>query len=289
MSSGEYQYLNLVRKILNSGNIKDDRTGTGTISLFGEQMRFSLRDGVIPLLTTKRVWWKGVVEELLWMISGHTDANKLSEKGVKIWDANGSRSFLDAKGLQHRREGDLGPVYGFQWRHSGAAYETCDSNYRGQGVDQLANVINTLKTDPSSRRIIMDAWNPSDLQLMALPPCHVTVQFYVAGEELSCHLYQRSADMGLGVPFNIASYSLLTHMIAKLVGLKPVKFVHTLGDAHVYLNHISALEEQLTRTPRDFPTLCLSDDLISIDNICVDMISLKGYNPHKGIKMDMAV
>lgn len=289
MSSGEYQYLNLVRKILNSGDNKDDRTGTGTISLLGEQMRFSLRDGVIPLLTTKRVWWKGVVEELLWMISGCTDANKLSEKGVKIWDANGSRSFLDAKGLQHRREGDLGPVYGFQWRHSGAAYKTCDSNYRGQGVDQLANVINTLKTDPSSRRILIDSWNPSDLQLMALPPCHVIVQFYVAGEELSCHLYQRSADMGLGVPFNIASYSLLTHIIAKLVGLKPVKFVHTLGDAHVYLNHVSALKEQLTRTPRGFPTLCLSDDLLSIDNICVDMISLKGYNPHKAIKMDMAV
>lgn len=243
-ASEEYQYLNLVRKILDTGNTKDDRTGTGTISLFGEHMKFSLRGSVVPLLTTKRVWWKGVVEELLWMISGCTDSNKLSEKGVKILDANGSRAFLDARGLQHRREGDLGPVYGFQWRHSGAVYKTCDSDYTGQGVDQLANVISTLKTNPTCRRIMMSAWNPSDLQHMALPPCHAMVQFYVARGELSCQLYQRIADMGLGVLFNIASYSLLTHIIAKIVGLKPAEFTHTLGDAHVYSNHVAALEEQ---------------------------------------------
>lgn len=288
-ASEEYQYLNLVRKILDTGNTKDDRTGTGTISLFGEHMKFSLRGSVVPLLTTKRVWWKGVVEELLWMISGCTDSNKLSEKGVKILDANGSRAFLDARGLQHRREGDLGPVYGFQWRHSGAVYKTCDSDYTGQGVDQLANVISTLKTNPTCRRIMMSAWNPSDLQHMALPPCHAMVQFYVARGELSCQLYQRIADMGLGVLFNIASYSLLTHIIAKIVGLKPAEFTHTLGDAHVYSNHVAALEEQLTRTPRDFPTLCISDRLTSIDCVTADMISLKDYNPHKNIAMAMAV
>jgi thymidylate synthase len=190
----EYQYLSLCQKILNSGSIKDDRTGVGTTSIFGAQMRFNLRDQ-FPLLTTKRVYWRGVAEELLWFISGSTNAKELAAKNVHIWDANGSREFLDKQGLHHREEGDLGPVYGFQWRHFGAEYSNMHSDYARQGVDQLSGVIEMIKTNPSSRRIIMSAWNPLDLPQMALPPCHALVQFYVNSGELSCQLYQRSGDM----------------------------------------------------------------------------------------------
>ncbi|KAF5919196.1 hypothetical protein HPG69_003836, partial [Diceros bicornis minor] len=206
---GELQYLGQVEHILRCGFRKDDRTGTGTLSVFGLQARYNLRDE-FPLLTTKRVFWKGVLEELLWFIKGSTNANELSSKGVKIWDANGSRDFLDSLGFSTREEGDLGPVYGFQWRHFGAEYKDMDS----------------------------------DLPLMALPPCHALCQFYVVNGELSCQLYQRSGDMGLGVPFNIASYALLTYMIAHITGLKPGDFVHTLGDAHIYLNHVDPLKMQ---------------------------------------------
>ncbi|KHJ97123.1 thymidylate synthase [Oesophagostomum dentatum] len=222
----ELQYLNQIREIMNNGKRRTDRTGTGTISIFGMQSRYSLRNGmlhysgVVPLLTTKRVYWKGIVEELLWFIKGDTDSNHLSAKNVKIWDANGSREFLDSLGFTDRAQGDLGPVYGFQWRHFGAEYKGPDANYEGQGVDQLADVIHQIKTNPDSRRIILSAWNPSDLKLMALPPCHTLCQFFVQDGELSCQLYQRSGDMGLGVPFNIASYGLFTHMIAHVCGLK---------------------------------------------------------------------
>ncbi|XP_058412839.1 thymidylate synthase isoform X1 [Diceros bicornis minor] len=242
---GELQYLGQVEHILRCGFRKDDRTGTGTLSVFGLQARYNLRDE-FPLLTTKRVFWKGVLEELLWFIKGSTNANELSSKGVKIWDANGSRDFLDSLGFSTREEGDLGPVYGFQWRHFGAEYKDMDSDYSGQGVDQLQKVINTIKTNPDDRRIILCAWNPKDLPLMALPPCHALCQFYVVNGELSCQLYQRSGDMGLGVPFNIASYALLTYMIAHITGLKPGDFVHTLGDAHIYLNHVDPLKMQAT-------------------------------------------
>ncbi|KAL8464527.1 hypothetical protein ACS0TY_034159 [Phlomoides rotata] len=248
----EFLYLRLVQEIISNGSKKDDRTGTGTLSKFGCQMRFNLRKS-FPLLTTKRVFWRGVVEELLWFISGSTNATILQEKGIHIWDGNASREFLDSIGLTHREEGDLGPVYGFQWRHFGATYTNMHADYTGQGFDQLLDVIDKIKNKPDDRRIILSAWNPSDLKLMALPPCHMFAQFYVANGELSCQMYQRSADMGLGVPFNIASYALLTCMIAHVCGLVPGDFVHVIGDAHVYRNHITPLQEQLKKLPRPFP------------------------------------
>ncbi|XP_035666882.1 thymidylate synthase-like [Branchiostoma floridae] len=284
----EYQYLDLVRHILDCGQRKDDRTGTGTLSVFGAQCRYSLR-GQFPLLTTKRVFWRGVAEELLWFVRGCTDGKELSDKKVHIWDANGSRDFLDKRGLSHYEEGDLGPVYGFQWRHFGAEYKDRYTDYTGQGVDQLAQVIHTIKTDPDNRRIIMSAWNPPDLPKMALPPCHAFVQFYVCNGELSCQLYQRSGDTGLGVPFNIASYSLLTYMIAHITGLKPGDFVHTLGDAHVYVNHVDALKEQLKREPRPFPTLNIKRQVENIDDFKMEDFEIVGYKPHPKISMEMAV
>lgn len=211
----EQQYLDLIEKIIREGVRKDDRTGVGTLSTFGNMMRYDLSKS-FPLLTTKRVAWKAVVEELLWFLRGHTDGKILSDKGVKIWDGNGSREFLDKMGFKDRREGDLGPVYGFQWRHFGAQYKTCDSDYAGQGVDQISEVISQIQSNPDSRRLLVNAWNVKDLPSMALPPCHVLFQFYTSGNSLSCLLYQRSCDIGLGIPFNIASYALLTHMIAKV-------------------------------------------------------------------------
>jgi len=286
----EQQYLDLVRRVIAEGALKGDRTGTGTLSVFGAQMRFSLRDGRFPLLTSKRVFWRGVAEELLWLIRGCTDSKALAAKKVHIWDDNGTRAFLDKLGFTEREEGDLGPVYGFQWRHFGAQYKDCHSDYSGQGVDQLAQVIHTIKTNPNDRRIIMNAWNPMDLNKMALPPCHVMCQFYVSPNgELSCQMYQRSCDLGLGVPFNIASYSLLTVLIAHVCGLKPGEFVHTLADAHVYTNHVDALKQQLQRTPRPFPTLTLKRQVSNIDEFTFEDLELKGYKPLEAIKMQMAV
>ncbi|XP_013397041.1 thymidylate synthase [Lingula anatina] len=285
----EYNYLDAIQHIIDHGSKKEDRTGTGTLSVFGMQMRYSLRDGVFPLLTTKRVFWRGVAEELLWFVKGSTNAKELSDKNIHIWDQNGSRDFLDKSGLKHREEGDLGPVYGFQWRHFGAEYKDMHADYTGQGVDQLQEVINRIKTNPDCRRIIMSAWNPPDLPKMALPPCHSFVQFYVCNGELSCQMYQRSGDMGLGVPFNIASYSLLTYMIAHVTGLKPGEFVHTLGDAHVYVNHIAALKEQLSREPRPFPKLTIKRNVQNIDDFLYEDFELEGYKPHPKIAMEMAV
>jgi dihydrofolate reductase/thymidylate synthase len=287
----EMQYLDLCREILESGIQRGDRTGTGTLSKFGVQMRFSLRDNTMPLLTTKRTFWRGVAEELLWFISGNTNANDLQKKDIHIWDGNGSREFLDSHGLEHREVGDLGPVYGFQWRHFGAEYKDMHADYTGKGVDQLADCIDKIKNNPEDRRIIMSAWNPADLHLMALPPCHMFCQFYVdtTRGELSCQMYQRSADMGLGVPFNIASYSLLTHMMAHVCGLKAGDFVHTIGDAHVYLNHVDALKEQLQRQPRAFPKLKMNSTKTDIDSFEYADFELDGYKPHKTIKMKMAV
>jgi len=287
----EMQYLDLCREIIESGIQRGDRTGTGTLSKFGAQMRFSLRDGTLPLLTTKRTFWRGVVEELLWFISGNTNGNDLAEKDIHIWDGNGSREFLDQRGLSHREVGDLGPVYGFQWRHFGAKYVDMHTDYTGQGVDQLMACIDKIKNNPEDRRIIMSAWNPADLNEMALPPCHMFCQFYVDTNkgELSCQMYQRSADMGLGVPFNIASYSLLTHMMAHVTGLKAGDFIHTIGDAHVYLNHVDALKEQLTRPPRAFPKLKMNPETTNIDDFDFGDFEVVGYNPHKTIKMKMAV
>lgn len=286
----EMQYLDLVREILTKGQVKGDRTGTGTKSVFGRTMRFSLRDGVLPLLTTKRTFWRGVAVELLWFISGRTNAKELSEQGVAIWEGNSSRKYLDSIGLPQREEGDLGPVYGFQWRHFGAEYKTMHDSYEGQGVDQLVELIALIKRDPNSRRLILTAWNPASLGEMALPPCHLMCQFYVSSDgELSCQMYQRSADMGLGVPFNIASYALLTMLVAKCCGLKCGEFVHVIGDCHVYLNHEQALWEQLDNKPRPFPRLNINTDNVDITQFKFEHLELVGYDPHKPIKMDMAV
>lgn len=285
---GESQYLAQVDHILSSGRMKLDRTGVGTLSVFGLQAKYNLR-GEFPLLTTKRIFWRGVLEELLWFISGSTDSKKLSDRGVKIWDMHGSRAYLDQVGFRDRQEGDLGPVYGFQWRHSGATYKDKNESYSGQGVDQLQEVINTIKKEPESRRLILCSWNPSDIPAMALPPCHALCQFYVVDGELSCQLYQRSADMGLGVPFNIASYALLTYMIAHVTDLRPGDFVHTMGDAHIYLNHVAALREQLSRAPRPFPKLNIVHARANIDDFTQEDFQLEGYRPHPPIRMNLAL
>ena len=293
-------YLRLVRNIIDRGERRDDRTGTGTLSLFGTQSRYDLSDGTIPLLTTKQVFVKSIIEELLWFIKGSTDSKELSNKGVKIWDANGSRAFLERCGFKDREEGDLGPVYGFQWRHFGATYETCRSDYSGCGVDQLGDLIEQIKTNPGSRRLVLCAWNAADIPSMALPPCHCLAQFYVhkgaqsetasSRPKLSCQLYQRSGDLGLGVPFNIASYAILTHMIAHVTGMQAGELVHTLGDAHVYLNHVDALEEQLKRKPVDpFPTLHFKRVVKDIDDFAYEDFQIKDYKHQGKITMKMAV
>ncbi|CAN6686015.1 unnamed protein product [Malus baccata var. baccata] len=284
----EHMYLRLVREILTDGTAKDDRTGTGTLSKFGCQMRFNLRR-TFPLLTTKKVFWRGVVEELLWFISGSTNAKVLQEKGIHIWDGNASRDYLDSVGLTDKEEGDLGPVYGFQWRHFGARYTDMHADYTGQGFDQLLDVIDKIKNNPDDRRIILSAWNPSDLKSMALPPCHMFAQFYVANGELSCQMYQRSADIGLGVPFNIASYALLTCMIAHVCDLVPGDFIHVLGDAHVYRTHIRPLQEQLEKLPKPFPILKINPEKKNIDSFVAADFQLIGYDPHQKIEMKMAV
>ncbi|XP_078431131.1 bifunctional dihydrofolate reductase-thymidylate synthase-like isoform X2 [Wolffia australiana] len=284
----EYEYLKLVENIIANGVQKDDRTGTGTLSLFGCQMRFNLRRS-FPLLTSKKVFWRGVVEELLWFISGSTNANVLREKGIHIWDGNASRQYLDSIRLDSREEGDLGPIYGFQWRHFGAKYEGMHADYTNKGFDQLLDVIDKIKNNPDDRRIVLSAWNPSDLKLMALPPCHMFAQFYVANGELSCQMYQRSADMGLGVPFNIASYSLLTCIIAHVCGLVPGDFVHVLGDAHIYSTHVRPLQEQLKKQPKPFPVLKINPEKRDIDSFVSSDFQLIGYDPHQKIEMKMAV
>ncbi|KAI1736766.1 thymidylate synthase/dCMP hydroxymethylase domain-containing protein [Xylaria scruposa] len=306
----ELQYLDLVQEILANGEHRPDRTGTGTYSIFAPpSLKFSLNDNgqpILPLLTTKRVFLKAVVAELLWFIEGNTSSTALSEAGVKIWNGNGSREFLDSVGLSHREVGDLGPVYGFQWRHFGAEYVDAKTDYTGKGVDQLAEVIHKLRNNPYDRRIILSAWNPADLKKMALPPCHMFAQFYVSyprserneaqqnGEKkqghLHCQLYQRSCDMGLGVPFNIASYALLTHMIAHVCELVPGSLTHVMGDAHVYCDHVDALKVQLEREPRPFPTLEIAREKGgSIDGWKVEDLVVKDYNPHKTIAMKMSV
>ncbi|KAJ3470916.1 hypothetical protein MRS44_001015 [Fusarium solani] len=303
----EHQYLDLVKEILETGERRPDRTGTGTYSIFAPRpLKFSLNNNgtpILPLLTTKRVFTRAVIAELLWFIEGNTSSTSLSEAGIKIWDGNGSREFLDNLGLNHREVGDLGPVYGFQWRHFGAEYVDAKTDYTGQGVDQLAEIIHKLRTNPYDRRLILSAWNPADLKKMVLPPCHMFAQFYVSYPRrkdddpetkpqghLHCQLYQRSCDMGLGVPFNIASYALLTHMMAHVCELVPGSLTHVMGDAHVYLDHIDALNTQLEREPRDFPELEITREKGgSIDGWKAEDFVVKGYDPHKTIAMKMSV
>ncbi|PNS18712.1 Thymidylate synthase isoform B [Sphaceloma murrayae] len=307
-SHEEYQYLDLIQRILSDGEHRPDRTGTGTLSIpFPPQLKFALSkpDGslLLPLLTTKRVFLRAVIAELLWFISGDTSGHTLANQGVKIWDGNGSREYLDSVGLSHREEGDLGPVYGFQWRHFGAEYIDRDADYTGKGVDQLAEVVHKLKHNPYDRRIILSAWNPADLKKMALPPCHMFAQFYVSFPKdaetredgskkgtLHSLLYQRSCDMGLGVPFNIASYALLTHMLARVCDLVPGSLTHTMGDAHVYLDHVDALNVQLERVPKAFPELSIEKERgCDIDGWKLEDFRVLGYDPHKSIAMKMSV
>ncbi|HHN67300.1 MAG TPA: thymidylate synthase [Thermopetrobacter sp.] len=262
------QYLDLMRRILDEGVRKDDRTGTGTLSVFGHQMRFDLGDG-FPLLTTKKLHVRSIFHELLWFLRGDTNIRWLNERKVTIWD-----EWAD-------ENGDLGPVYGAQWRSWPAG--------DGSTVDQIARVIEEIRTNPDSRRLIVSAWNVADLPKMALPPCHLLFQFHVADGRLSCQLYQRSADVFLGVPFNIASYALLTHMIAHVTGLKPGEFVHTLGDAHLYLNHLDQAREQLRRDPRPLPRLRLAREVTDIDDFVFEDFVITGYDPHPHIRAEVAV
>jgi len=285
----ELNYLNTLRNVISNAKERDDRTGNGTISHFGCHARYDLSKS-FPLLTTKRVYWKGIVEELLWFLSGDTNAQNLIDKNVHIWDLNTTREFLDSAGLTHLRERDGGPIYGFNFRHFGASYVDCDTNYEGQGVDQVKEVLRMIKEDPHSRRIIINLWNPSDLKKVCLPACHTLYQFYVDGDNLSCSLYQRSGDLGLGVPFNIASASLMTHIFAHLSGKKAHELVHTIGDAHIYKNHITAIEEQLTRTPTPFPVLKIKErGQKEVEDYVYDDFVIMGYEPLGVIKMEMAV
>lgn len=285
----EWQYIDLVNRVLSKGTTKDDRTGVGTLSLFGEMLKIDLSQG-FPLLTTKKMYWKGVVEELLWFIRGSTDSKQLEAKGVNIWKGNSSREFLDQRGLTHLPEGDCGPIYGFQWRHFGASYQgASDTDYQGQGVDQLARVIRQIREQPTSRRIVMSAWDPAAVDQMALPPCHVLIQFEVSQGRLNSALYQRSGDLGLGVPFNIASYALLTSMVAHVCGLEPGVFTHFLGDCHIYLTHVDGLSVQLKRSFYPLPRLVLDPAVTEIDQFRAEHISIEHYNSHPAIKLEMAV
>ena len=285
----EYQYLDLIDNILKNGSIIKGRNGT-TKSIFGASMRFSLENNTIPILTTKKVAWKTCFKELMWFVNGYTDNTLLQKQKVKIWNANASREFLDSRGLQHLKENDLGPVYGHQWRHFNAKYSTCNDDYSNKGVDQLQYIIDSLK-DPNerfSRRLVMSAWNPCQLNEMALPPCHVLTQFNVSNNnELSCSLYQRSGDVGLGVPFNIASYSFLTHIIAKHCDLKPKDFVYFLGNSHIYDDHYTALSEQIKREPREFPKIFIKNKHDNINAYSLDDIIVENYQPYGKIKMNM--
>lgn len=270
----EQEYLNLVNEIINNGTVVDDRTGTGTRAIFGAVMKCDLQKE-FPLLTTKFVNFNTIADELLWFISGSTDEKKLNSR---IWNKN-----AQACG------GELGPIYGFQWRHWGATYNTCLDDYTGQGIDQLAKVIDLLKNDPKSRRILLSSWNVADLPRMALEPCHCFVQFDTSDGRLNCLLFQRSGDMGLGVPFNMASYALLTIMIAHVINMVPGQFTHVLGNAHIYLDHEAGLKKQLERKPFNPPNIEIVKNITNIDDFTMDCFKLNNYQHHDGIKLNMSV
>jgi thymidylate synthase len=288
----DIEYSRICKKILDQGEDRHDRTGTGTISIFGEQMRFDLSKGEIPALTTKRVPWKSCIEELLWFVKGCTNSKKLHEKGVKIWDGNSSRKFLDKVGLDHLDEGDCGANYSFQWRHFGADYKNHDVDYSSDGVNQIEYIENLMKNDPSSRRMYLSAWNPCDLNKTVLPPCHVSCQFYVDNSNrLSCHMYQRSCDMFLGVPWNILSYSILTTLFAKRNGFGLGHLVISTGDTHIYNDHIHLVKQQLVREPLCAAVLKVDDCVIAKqwDDITIDDFEMIGYFPHPSIQGKMSV
>jgi len=284
----EYQYLDLIRHIMENGTWEHGRNGR-TQSIFGNMMRFSLKDGKIPILTTKKTAWKTCLKELLWFIRGKTNNNILKEQDVHIWDANAAPSYLASRGLGHYSDGELGPIYGHQWRHFNAKWEG-DDDYSGEGIDQLQNIIDALKdpTQRTSRRLIMTAWNPCQLDEMALPPCHILCQFNVHnGNQLSCALYQRSADILLGAPFNIASYSFLTHLLAKLSGLEAYEFVYFTGNCHIYEQHIEGAKIQITRNPYPFPNVSIKQVKENINDVQVEDFELHNYQHHPQIKFQM--
>jgi thymidylate synthase len=277
-------YLDLLRTTLDHGRERADRTGVGTIGIFGYQMRFSLRDG-FPLLTTKKLHLRSIIYELLWFIGGETHVDSLTKNGVTIWNEWATAEQCARFG---RKPGDLGPVYGHQWRNFGATARP-DGSYAADGVDQLASVLSEIRQNPNSRRLIVTGWNPAEADKVALPPCHTLFQFYVQDGELSCQLYQRSADIFLGVPFNIASYALLTLMVAQVSGLKPGDFVHTFGDAHLYKNHLAQAREQLTREPRPLPRMILDPSVRDLFAFRYEHFKLEGYDPHPHIRAEVAV
>jgi thymidylate synthase len=286
----DVEYNKLVKRVLDEGEWVDGRNGK-TKSVFGHMMNFNLEDNKLPLLTTKKVAWKTCLKELLWFLRGSTSNKELKQENVHIWDANASREFLDSCGLTHLAEDDLGPVYGHQWRHFNAEYDTCETDYTGKGVDQLAYLVEQLSNPETrtSRRIVLSAWNPCQIDQMALPPCHLLCQFKVSsGNKLSCLLYQRSGDIGLGVPFNIASYSFLTHILAKRCGLEASKLVHVIGDAHIYDDHVKALEEQLEKKPTDCcPRFRILNERENLMEYKITDFEVTDYKPGEIVKMTM--
>ena len=284
MQHPEEPYLALLRTILEHGKEREDRTGTGTLGIFGHQMRFDLRVG-FPLLTTKKLHTKSILHELLWFLRGETHVKPLQDAGVRIWNEWATAEQTARFG---RKEGDLGPVYGHQWRNFGATLRA-DGTYADDGVDQIERVLRDIRELPHSRRLLVTGWNPKEADKVALPPCHTLFQLHVQDGELSCQLYQRSADVFLGVPFNIASYALLTHMIAHVTGLRAGDFVHTFGDAHLYKNHLEQARLQLSRTPRALPTLRLNPDVKDLFAFRFEDIAIEGYDPHPHIAAPVSV
>jgi len=284
----DLQYRNLIRNVIGCGELKKTRNGA-TVSLFGQQMVFGLQNNSIPLLTTKKMAWKTCIKELLWFISGDTDNQTLTKKNVKIWNGNASEEFKKSRGLDYKNKGDLGPIYGHQWRHFNAEYKDCKTDYSNQGIDQLQNIINSLN-DPEerfSRRLLMSSWNPCQLDEMVLPPCHVLTQFHVNKKnELSCMLYQRSGDVGLGIPFNMASYGILTCLLAQHTRLQPGKLIHNIGDAHIYENHIPELKNQILRDPYPSPILAINRRHM-IDDYDLEDFQINNYKYHPSIYMPL--